>query len=613
MLKMRVRQLLVCLCFALVPFFGASQPVEKVCFSVPGGFYEASFQLELFPFYANHHIRFTTNGNRPTAKSTLYTAPLTLDERLYSTSDIFTVAVSLDHEMFYPDSVGHCIVIRAAVFDEYENCLSEVTTNSYFIRSLGCDTHGLPVLSLCADSLDLFGFYRGIMVPGAWWSSSEPEWTGNYFGRGIEWERHCNVEFYEADNAGINQQAGLRTHGGASRRLQQKGFKLFAREEYGKKRFEHPFFEEIPQESFKHLSLKPFRCSHWVTTGLQDNLAQRVARNLQLDVLASRQTVLFLNGEYYGIYALEEVPDERYLEDHYGFDPESVNIIKKWNQLDCGDSTHWHELYYWVKENDLSLPENYERVKSLIDMDNFIDYLIFEIYSSNVDWPANNVRCWQHGDSPWRWIFYDGDGCFFNDWDVFANVTDTSNHINPSNAKSTLLFRKLFTNDEFLQCFSDRFLQLMDTELQYASIVPHINELQALVRDEVPQQSQRFGFPADFSTWERDLARVDTYLFEQNASIENKLLCFLDTYSLQDLETPLSCYPNPFHDQLTLQFDTPPSMKNDLYVSNMLGQVVYHDLVSLEAGSHQIHLQLSLPPGVYILKMSNFVAKIVKK
>ena len=169
----------------LAPLFALSQPTEKVCFSVHGGFYETSPVLEIFPFYQQHHIRFTTNGNRPTAQSRLYTEPLLLDESLYSTSDIFTIQVTPDGQMFYPDSVRHCIVIRAAVFDENDSCISEVATNSYFIRSLGCNTHDLPVVSLCADSLDLFDYENGILVPGIHYDSLNPKYTGNYCMRGI--------------------------------------------------------------------------------------------------------------------------------------------------------------------------------------------------------------------------------------------------------------------------------------------------------------------------------------------------------------------------------------------------------------------------------------------
>jgi hypothetical protein len=114
--------------------------------------------------------------------------------------------------------------------------LCEPVTHTYFIRSLGCDFHGLPVLEITADSLALFDYETGIFIPGIHYDPADSTSTGNYKMRGREWERVVNMEFYEPDNRGINQRCGLRTHGGASRFFQQKGMKLYARDEYGKKK-----------------------------------------------------------------------------------------------------------------------------------------------------------------------------------------------------------------------------------------------------------------------------------------------------------------------------------------------------------------------------------------
>ena len=597
----------------LVPFFGISQPAERACFSVSGGFYEESPTLEIFPFYQQHHIRFTTNGNRPTAQSRLYTDPLLLDESLYSTSDIYTIQVAPDEQMFYPDSVRHCIVIRAAVFDENDSCISEVATNSYFIQSLGCNTHGLPAVSLCADSLDLFSYYQGIMVPGVWFSPSTPDWSGNYFCKGTEWERACNVEFYEFDNSGINQIAGLRTHGGASRRYQQKGFKVFAKEEYGKKRFEHLFFQEnAPLDSYKRLVLKPFRCSNWITTGIQDHLAQQVARNLDIECLASRQAVLFLNGEYWGIYAIEESPDERYLEDHFGVDPDDSNIIKQWILLDHGDDTQWNELFQWVFDADFSLEKNYQLLSEKVDLDNFIDYQIFELYSSNVDWPQNNVRCWQQGNDRWRWIFYDGDGCFFRNWDVFSNAI-AQNRVNPSASQSTLFFRKFLENNEFKKNFRNRFKQLMAEQLCYDSISPCFNALCGLIEAEVPSQCDRFGFPANMEKWIEDVSRVDFHLLSLNQKMSESLIRFMDAPVLPGATQSLSCYFNSFQDQLILFIDAVESQQSKVSLFNTLGEEVYTQTVSLHVGSNTISLNVQISSGLYVLVMDNYVTKIIRQ
>ena len=606
---MSIKKIVLMVC-ALVAVAVQAQN-DTVIFSASGGFYEDVFSLEMYNFYPQNHIRYTTNGNRPTAQSPLYEAPLVLDERLYSQSDIYTIHNCPEEEFYLPDSVQHCIVIRAAVFDENDSCISGVRTNSYFIKALGCDTHGLPVVSLCADSLDLFGFNSGIFVPGAWQSPSMPQWTGNYFCKGREWERLCNVEFYEQDNQGINQQAGLRTHGGASRRYQQKGMKLYAREEYGKKRFNHRFFDDTPLDKFKRMTLKPFRCSNWLQIGLNDALSHRVARYLDMDVLGSRAVVVFLDGEYWGIYYLEEATDSHYIEDHYHVDPDSCNIIKNWLTLDEGDDTEWRELYEWVESADLSRPEDYDYLCSKIDLHNFIDYTVFELYSANVDWPANNVRCWQAGDRKWRWIFFDGDGCFFRDWDVFANIIDTSDNLGPSNAASSLFYRKLLKNGDFVSILRSRFMELMATQLNYEHTGPLLATLSACINDEVPNQSFRFHFPSDVSVWSDHLVQIDSYLQNRNDIFEIQIREFLNTLS-NEAGSSYVVYPNPSSGEIHLQMDSDGFSVNEISIYDMLGRKVYAQQCRFAAGENSVTINPQLTTGIYFLKLGGHVEKIIR-
>ena len=129
---------------------------SAVVFSRQGGFYEERFALELF-CDDGHHIRYTLNGGTPTEDAPLYTEPLRLDAELYSKSNIYTIVDCLPSAYFPVDDVERAIVIRAAAFDDEGHRVGEVATNTYLIRDLGCDTHGLPVLSIAADSVDLFG------------------------------------------------------------------------------------------------------------------------------------------------------------------------------------------------------------------------------------------------------------------------------------------------------------------------------------------------------------------------------------------------------------------------------------------------------------------------
>ena len=609
-----MRKRLCFILFALSVVFGVMAQNDTVVFSARGGFYDEVFSLELYHTQPQNHIRYTINGNRPTAQSPLYEEALVLDERCYSKSDIYTILDCPETEFFLPDSVPHCIVIRAAVSDVNDSCVSQVVTNSYFIHALGCDTHGLPVVSICADSLALFDFETGIFVPGVYYNWWDPLYSGNYFQRGREWERLCNVEYYDLNNAGVNQQAGLRTHGGSTRRIQQKNLKIFAREEYGKKRFNHRFFPDIPIDGFKHLVLKPFCCSNGVTTGIQDALSQKIARNLRLDVLATRMTVLFINGEYWGIYALQETPDERYLEDHYDVDPEESNIIKNWKVLEHGDSTNWTNLYQWVQETDFSLDENYLLMKERIDMDNFVDYWIFEMYSSNFDWPVQNTRCWQRGDGKWRWIFYDGDACFSRVWDVFANAVDTSQSIHPSNAESTLFFRKLIENQDFLDRFSTHFDELMMNQLNYESILPYYTALRAEVEYEIPNQCARFRFPRDVESWENDMTRVDDFLFGLNGRMQTQLNGFCEQHhiGITELTSSFACYPNPFIDEIHLNFDATTMEINEITIYDMLGRKVFAMPCRFDHANPTISFNPHLKAGVYVLKIGELTQKIVR-
>ena len=608
---MRIVWKLILLCVLLTEMMGYAQN-DTVVFSASGGFYEDVFQLELYNVNLQNHIRYTTNGNRPTAQSPLYEEPLLLDTSKYSKSNIYTIIDCPETDFYLSDSVQHCIVIRAAVFDENDSCVSEVKTNSYFIRALGCDTHELPAVSLCADSLDLFDYATGIFVPGIYFDPLDPNWTGNYYESGREWERPMNIEFYELDNTGINQQAGLRTHGGNGRRLQQKCVKIYAREEYGKKRFKHKFFETIPQNNFKHLVFKPFSAS-WNQSGVNDHICNQIASQLDLETLASRPVLLYLNGEYWGIYYIHERPDERYLEDHYGVDIDNVNIISTWHPTaECGSVESFRALFQWVEANDLSDDEALAYFETQVDIDNFIDYQIFELFAENTDWPANNMRCWQEGNDKWRWIFYDGDACLcWMTFNAFENAVYDGDEMWPSNWKATLFFRKLLENENFTTRFAMRFNELMDTSFSYMVTGPIFDSIITALEPEVPYQSQRFGFPASVDSWNEDMNRVKWFLMKRVEHLFDPIHDLLVGLPEVQQET-FQCYPNPSSGEIFLSFDADAFGATEIGIYDLMGRKVLTVPCLIMEGKNEIVINPNLTAGVYFLKIGRYVQRIVR-
>ena len=585
--------------FALTTF---GQVEEKAYFSVSGGFYEESPVLELYPYYQQHHIRFTTNGNRPTAQSRLYTEPLLLDASLYSSSDIYTIRISPD-DLYVPDSVQHCIVIRAAVFDENDSCISEVSTNSYFIASLDCNTHGLPAISLCADSLDLFDYYTGILALGVHFDSLDPINTGNYYQTGIEWERPMNFEFYELDNAGINQKGGLRTHGKSTCRLQQKSLKINAKEIYGKKRFEYRFFEQDSTDSFKHLVLKPFSSS-WMQSGVPNHVSQQIARTVNVESLGSRPAVMYLNGEYWGIYYIQEKPDERYLKDHYGINLDNVNLMFVWDPItEYGTGQYFRQFYNWLENADLSDSTNWAYVNEHVDIACFIDYQILEMFLGNLDWPANNVRSWQMNDGPLRWIFYDGDGCLSSEsFDVFENALYVGPSMWPTSTRATLFFRKFLENYEFYNAFKSRFHELLQTKFQDSITLGYLSSIKSQIEEEVPLQSYRFNEPTSIEYWRWEIYLHERFLRNRVEAMETYLAGFVKTKEI--VSEPFAVYPNPASGILFVE--TP--LEQTYRITNLMGQTLLQGNITADGQPIDIS---DLPSGIFFITLGDVTRKFI--
>jgi len=576
----------------------------EVVFSRQGGFYEEGFPLSM-DCADGLHIRYTVNGNAPTADALLYSDPLLLNESCHSNSDIYTIVNTIPSAFYSVSDVKHAIVIRAAAFDEQEQRVGPVATQTYLIKSLGCDLHGLPVMSIVADSLDLFDYETGIFIPGVHYDPADSVHTGNFHQTGREWERCINVEFYENDNRGLNQQCGLRTHGGASRWFQQKGMKLYARDEYGKKRFTHKFFESTPISSFKRLCLHPFRCSNWLQTGAQDYLAQRVASRLDVDVLAVREIALFINGEYWGIYTLEESPDERYLEDHYDVDLDQVNMIKWWEVEHHGDITEWWDFYQWMRnEADMDVAADSARAFTQLDMSCFVDYMLFGTFSANLDWPQNNVMLWQSANGePFRFILFDGDGCFTN---VEYQALDNAIH----QGGNSVIFKRLLTSGFFRQLMIDRFMELKETHFSYAAMKPMLEEYRVAVAGEIPSQAQRFGFPWHQWKWAEDMDVADAFLQNRCQRYEQELLGFLS------VEEPVeamvfSCYPNPSSGSFSLRFISNANATMQFEVYDAVGRKVISEPKQVRVGENHFNIEMQLPAGLYLLRMGASVERIV--
>lgn len=581
----------------LLPIVVHGQVVE---FSHSSGIYADAFRLSLSA-PAGYTVRYTLDGCRPTAESPAYTSPLALSEAYFSTVQVFRHQNCPDTNWVRRDNVEHIIVVRAAMFDDSGLCCSEVGTQVYVVNSLLGRAIQLPVVSICIDTADLFNYDSGIFVMGANYTPSIVFGSGNYFMHGREWERKAHFAYMTPGGESFSQDCGIRIHGGRSRAYMQKGFTLYARKEYGEKKFRHRFFDDRDQDLYKRLVLRPWMAS-WSGAGVEDWLSQLMAKPLQVDILATRPVALFLNGEYWGIYFLQEKADEHYVEEHYGYDDETVNMLTDWGfEVENGQNNEWMSLLWWIINTDLTDDENYNYLLSQVDIGSLLDYMLLEVFTSNVDWPSNNERHWSAQGSDWRWIFFDGDACFA-DWRensvILEQLTcNDSTQEYPSAPIATVLFRRLLERPGFRSLSVDRFAKLIYLHLGYSHSKPLLDSIEALVADEVRHQVDRFGTPLSVAEWKLQIKSIDNYLLSRSSTMFTDFAAHIGA-DISDATAIV--FPNPSSDMTFLAYDTDRDGPVQATVYDLYGRRMVSVVFDAPVGHCEVALP-HLPPGTYLL------------
>lgn len=575
--------------------------MSQVHFSVPGGFYHKPFSLALTANSGTVH--YTVDGTEPTAESPVCDSSLLLSPELYSTRDLYLRQNTPDDLWEPPSSVGHVIAIRAAAFDTFGNRVGKESVNTYFVSELTGYRHSLPMVSIVVSPDALFDADSGIFSPNGW-DADDDFVTGNFNQHGIEWERFAHVEFYEVDGRGFSQWLGIRVHGYKTRRIMQKPLKLYARKEYGGKTIDYPLFATRDYSSFKRLVLKPFSSS-WNHDGLSDMVAQTIADPLAFVSMATRPVTVFINGEYWGIYYLQESPDERLIAQVDNVDSDDVTIIGSWGGLEeNGSNDLFLQLMDYLNEADFSDSNQYRQICSLIDIDDFIDYQLYEGFIANNDWPANNMRCYQHGSSQWRWLFFDGDAALRDsNYNTKEYLTYTGDNNWPSSAEATLCFRRLLQSPEFTNRLLNRMSELCLTVFDYSNTSAVLDNVVATIQEEVFRQSKRFKYPWNYSIWVQSVEIIDNFLRSRVSSFERDIAEMLTVALGEDMSFQL--FPNPANNTVTISIDSDTTGLVSYEILDCMGRRVKAGDCVVSRKSNNVVDISQMKRGVYYVRIMN--------
>jgi hypothetical protein len=488
--------------------------VQAPIFSVRGGVFDESVTLELNPPREGDLIRYTTDGAEPSRGSTPYSGPIELTETT---------------------------VIRAVVLGAPT---SHPVTHTYVIGA----HHSLPVMALAADP-GHFEFTDGYLYGfGDHMFTSQGNIIGNFpYSASNAWKRdreiEASFEFHEPNEGGTSRMnVGVKIFGGwGSRGYPQKSMALFARREYGYGKIRHPFFPDRAVDSFESIVLRNSgndNQSTWLTyprppihefsapvghgsyfvngnfTMFRDAMMQSLVAESGLDTQGYRPAVLYLNGDYWGIYNIREKFTEHYLESTHNVSANEIDLIEGYGSANTGSAATYNQMRSFIGGNSMANPSNYRAVQSrYLDIDNFIDYHLAVIYGQNFD--IGNIKCWRRRSSrggQFRWMLYDQDYSF-NLWkpDVYlpAMRRDYSDYANmfdfytnsrgsgtgwPNSGGRTLLFRKMLENDQFKERLIQRCADLLNTLLASDRVVARIDLMADAIRPEMERHLTRWSW-----------------------------------------------------------------------------------------------------------------------
>ena len=177
--------------------------------------------------------------------------------------------------------------------------------------------------------------------------------------RGRAWERPATVEWLSLEGeVGFSVVAGLRIHGGWSRRLPKKSFRLYFRGEYGPRALAYPLFGPEVGQTYDRLVLR----AGFSDGGVRDQLVRDLHGAMGQVAARGRGVALYLNGVYWGLYHFTERIDEAFLTTH--FDASAWYAHSGSGELTPGSAHRWLLFADWLTRTDLRAAAQYERVSA---------------------------------------------------------------------------------------------------------------------------------------------------------------------------------------------------------------------------------------------------------
>ncbi len=448
-------------------------------FSPPPGIYDRNaLRVTLRATHPRGKIIFTTDGTIPSVEvGILYERPL---------------------------QVSGMTVIRA--IEVVDNVPSPVATATYAVGVPGA----LPILSLAIE-------------PSALWDVKDGMLT-HPWARGADWERWAEMTYLarEPDEnlSDFIAPLGLRVHSVSPVDVSKPALRMYFRKEYGLSRLEYPLFASHPAQaqSYKRLLLQAGdRGGRW--TLFRDQLLVDIAGHLGLPASQGRFVHLFVNGESWGLYRLSERIDRFFLAENCGL--RNVDLVQDGKPRE-GTDDDWDALMDWLELQTLSDPHAYARLSAQIDLDNFTDFAILQLYFG---FPSSELYAARPVGGQWFFLYEGGS-------QAFAAYSDTPLTLF-EDADFALVLRKLLENPSYQQIFTRRLSILLNTVLAADQIQQRTQVLVDSLQKDIVYEVTRWPTPL---LWEDNVTSFSQEFAEGRPSaLWSQVAEFLDIETVIDM------------------------------------------------------------------------------
>jgi hypothetical protein len=306
------------------------------------------------------------------------------------------------------------------------------------------------------------------------------------------------MTLYDGDG-GFTIDCGLKLYGHTGLTLPKKSFKVNFRNEYGESNLNYPVYGEDGPFLYDSLCIRSGQ--DYPQAIFREELFTTLSAQMGDNVLIQRSKfcVLYVNGEYFGIYSMKEAFNELYYAQNRDVREESVEIV----QAPAYPGTGVRDFIRWLESVDITQEENYEYACSVINIDSLIDWMIIEGYSTNGD-VQQNLRYFRSTDNGNRYelAFYDLDWAFY----VHTPFTDVLSYENEGWQHVTLT-KNLIKHPEIRQKFLERTSYHMQHTLNTENVLSVMDHFQELLSPEVPRDRQKWYSSYDYWVWNIDYMR----------------------------------------------------------------------------------------------------------